>query len=82
MLHLLEERTLIKGTPLIDRERDSEKERKKEKKAQHPEGFKPTTSLSCGACSTAVLQPLPGARLVADKIALVEPLKAFTGLTS
>ena len=32
---------------------------RKEKKAQHPAGFKPTTSLLWGVHSTAVLQPLP-----------------------
>ena len=51
-------RDLIKDTPLIDRERDTEKERE-ENKAQHPAGFEPMTALSRGMCSTAVLQPLP-----------------------
>ena len=34
-------------------------DRIEKKKAQHLAGFKPTTSLSPVACSTAVLQPLP-----------------------
>ena len=38
-------RDLIKDTPLIDREKNTEKERE-EKKALHPAGFEPTTSLS------------------------------------
>ena len=51
-------RDLIKDTPLIDRERYRERKRR-EKKAQHPAGFEPTTSLSQAVGSTAVLQPLP-----------------------
>ena len=34
-------------------------EDREEKKAQHPAGFKPTTSLLWGVRSVAVLQPLP-----------------------
>ena len=32
---------------------------REQKKAKCPTGFKPTTSLSWGVCSTVVLQPLP-----------------------
>ena len=38
-------RDLIRDTPLIERERDTEKERE-EKKAQQPAGFKPTASVT------------------------------------
>ena len=47
-------RDLIKDTPLIDREKNTEKEIE-EKKALHPAGFEPTISLSRGLCSTPAL---------------------------
>ena len=66
-------RNLIKNTPLIDIERDTEIERE-EKKAKHPAGFEHTTSLSQGVCSTAVLQQF----LTVNTQYLI-PLKKFLG---
>ena len=48
-------RDLIKDTPLIDS--DSKQREREEKKAQHPAGFEPTTSLSLGLCHNRCLNP-------------------------
>ena len=48
-------RDLIKDTPPLVKE----SRKRKQKIAQHPTGFKPTTSKLCGVCSTAVLQLQP-----------------------
>ena len=48
------ERETVKDTLLI-----KERKRKAKEKDQHQAGLKPTTSISRGMCSTALLQPLP-----------------------
>ena len=50
MLHLYEEPGLGRTTDKIE---------KQKKRVLHPEGSEPTTSLSRGVWSTAVLKPVP-----------------------